>query len=104
MLQEAEVMAGETKAEGLLNISNCECSKHLDVRVLVGDDQLLEGGILAALEEYNTEELATVEVPGIDGKVGPNISAPYVATSPTQLPVEAKDSRDLLGVLFCLPR
>lgn len=43
----------------------------LDVRVLVGDDELLEGGILAALEEYNTEELATVEVPGIDGKVGP---------------------------------
>ncbi|KAG0087473.1 F-actin-capping protein [Podila epicladia] len=40
-----------------------------DVRVLVGDDELLEGGILAALEEYNTEELATVDVPGIDGKV-----------------------------------
>lgn len=48
-----------------------KCSNHLDVRVLVGDDELLEGGILAALEEYNTEELATVEVPGIDGKVGP---------------------------------
>lgn len=41
----------------------------LDVRALVGDDELMDGGILAALEEYNTEELATVEVPGIEGKV-----------------------------------
>jgi capping protein alpha len=41
----------------------------LDVRALVGDDELLDGGILTALEEYNTEELATVEVPGIEGKV-----------------------------------
>ncbi|KAF9556017.1 F-actin-capping protein subunit alpha [Lunasporangiospora selenospora] len=40
-----------------------------DVRALVGDSELLEGGILSALEEYNTEELATVEVPGIEGKV-----------------------------------
>lgn len=43
----------------------------LDVRALVGDDELMDGGILAALEEYNTEELATVEVPGIEGKVQP---------------------------------
>ncbi|KAF9121577.1 F-actin-capping protein [Mortierella sp. 14UC] len=40
-----------------------------DVRALVGDDDLLDGGILTALEEYNIEELATVEVPGIEGKV-----------------------------------
>ncbi|KAF9138191.1 F-actin-capping protein [Mortierella sp. GBA39] len=40
-----------------------------DVRALVGDDELMDGGILAALEEYNIEELATVEVPGIEGKV-----------------------------------
>ncbi|KAF9087809.1 F-actin-capping protein [Mortierella sp. AD031] len=40
-----------------------------DVRALVGDDELLDGGILGALEEYNTEELATVDVPGIEGKV-----------------------------------
>ncbi|KAI1321593.1 F-actin-capping protein [Mortierella claussenii] len=40
-----------------------------DVRGLVGDDELLDGGILNALEEYNTEELATVDVPGIEGKV-----------------------------------
>ncbi|KAF9960739.1 F-actin-capping protein [Mortierella alpina] len=40
-----------------------------DVRALVGDDDLLDGGILGALEEYNTEELATVDVPGIEGKV-----------------------------------
>ncbi|KAF8923727.1 F-actin-capping protein subunit alpha [Dissophora ornata] len=40
-----------------------------DVRGMVGDDELLEGGILNALEEYNTEELATVDVPGIEGKV-----------------------------------
>ncbi|KAF9932415.1 hypothetical protein FBU30_008267 [Linnemannia zychae] len=39
-----------------------------DVRTLVGDDELLEGGILSALEEYNIEELATVDVPGIEGK------------------------------------
>ncbi|KAF9908541.1 F-actin-capping protein [Lobosporangium transversale] len=32
-----------------------------DVRGLVGDDELLDGGILNALEEYNTEELATVD-------------------------------------------
>ncbi|CAO3573336.1 unnamed protein product [Mortierella alpina] len=36
---------------------------------LVGDDDLLDGGILGALEEYNTEELAIVDVPGIEGKV-----------------------------------
>ncbi|KAF9573308.1 F-actin-capping protein [Mortierella alpina] len=41
-----------------------------DVRALVGDDDLLDGGILGALEEYNTEELATVDVPGIEGKAG----------------------------------
>ncbi|KAG0051140.1 F-actin-capping protein subunit alpha-1 [Gryganskiella cystojenkinii] len=40
-----------------------------DVRALVDDDELLTGGIMSALEEYNTEELATVEVPGIEGKV-----------------------------------
>ncbi|KAG0250161.1 F-actin-capping protein [Mortierella polycephala] len=40
-----------------------------DVRALVGDDDLLNGGIVNALEEYNTEELATVDVPGIEGKV-----------------------------------
>ncbi|KAF9408922.1 F-actin-capping protein subunit alpha-1 [Podila epigama] len=40
-----------------------------DVRALVADDELLEGGILPALEAYNTEELATIEVPGITGKV-----------------------------------
>ncbi|KAG0305163.1 hypothetical protein BGZ99_002175, partial [Dissophora globulifera] len=39
-----------------------------DVRGLIGDDELLDGGILGALEEYNTEELATVDVPGIEGK------------------------------------
>ncbi|KAF9352599.1 F-actin-capping protein [Mortierella sp. AD094] len=33
-----------------------------DVRGLVGDDELLDGGILNALEEYNTEELATAIV------------------------------------------
>ncbi|KAF9435172.1 F-actin-capping protein [Entomortierella beljakovae] len=32
-----------------------------DVRGLVGDDELLDGGILDALEDYNTEELATVD-------------------------------------------
>lgn len=73
MLRQAALMAEESKAKVLLNLVTCECSKHLDVRVLVGDDELLEGGILAALEEYNTEELATVEVPGIDGKVGINL-------------------------------
>ncbi|KAF9958532.1 F-actin-capping protein [Mortierella alpina] len=31
-----------------------------DVRALVGDDDLLDGGILGALEEYNTEELAVI--------------------------------------------
>ncbi|KAF9383997.1 F-actin-capping protein [Mortierella sp. AD011] len=35
-----------------------------DVRGLVGDDELLDGGILNALAEYNTEELATVDIPG----------------------------------------
>ncbi|KAG0007960.1 F-actin-capping protein [Entomortierella chlamydospora] len=33
-----------------------------DVRGLVGDDELLDGGILNALAEYNTEELATAIV------------------------------------------
>ncbi|GJJ68825.1 capping protein (actin filament) muscle Z-line, alpha [Entomortierella parvispora] len=39
-----------------------------DVRALVDDDELFTGSIMNAVEEYNTEELATVTVTGEDGK------------------------------------
>ncbi|KAG0301306.1 F-actin-capping protein [Dissophora globulifera] len=50
-----------------------------DVRGLIGDDELLDGGILGALEEYNTEELATVDVPGIEGKASRTCSIVLVS-------------------------
>ncbi|KAF9113536.1 40S ribosomal protein S4 [Mortierella sp. AM989] len=49
-------------ALNLMNFENNDNSHSRDVRGLVGDDELLDGGILRALEEYNTEELATAIV------------------------------------------
>jgi hypothetical protein len=48
----------------------------LDVRGILGEDEAVEAGILNALAEYNTEELATVDVPGIEGKASYQLS-PY---------------------------
>ncbi|KAI8357041.1 F-actin-capping protein subunit alpha [Mortierella sp. GBAus27b] len=39
-----------------------------DVRGILGEDEAVEAGILDALAEYHTEELATVDIPGIEGK------------------------------------
>ena len=46
-------------------------TRTIDVRGIVGDDEVVESGILSALAEYNTEELAVVEVAGIEGKASP---------------------------------
>ncbi|KZO93612.1 F-actin capping protein alpha subunit [Calocera viscosa TUFC12733] len=35
-----------------------------DLRLVVGDDAALEAGVTQALEEYNTEQLVSVDVPG----------------------------------------
>ena len=36
----------------------------IDVRVLIGDDESLETGVLPALMQYNLEQLTVAEVPG----------------------------------------
>jgi capping protein alpha len=35
-----------------------------DVRMLVGDDESLEAGVLPALQQYNLEQFTVAEVPG----------------------------------------
>lgn len=35
-----------------------------DVRMLVGDDESLEAGVLPALQKYNLEQFTVAEVPG----------------------------------------
>ena len=41
----------------------------VDVRTLVNNDEALQDGILQALEQYNTEQLITVTLPGSDHEV-----------------------------------
>ena len=43
---------------------------HIDVRVLIGDDETLETGVLPALMQYNVEQLTVAEVPGAGHNVG----------------------------------
>lgn len=43
---------------------------HIDIRVLIGDDESLETGVLPALSQYNLEQLTVAEVPG----AGHNVS------------------------------
>lgn len=43
---------------------------YVDVRVLIGDDESLETGILPALTQYNLEQLTVAEVPGAGHSVG----------------------------------
>ncbi|ORY96121.1 F-actin capping protein alpha-1 subunit [Syncephalastrum racemosum] len=40
-----------------------------DVRTLIDNDEALQEGILTALEQYNTEQLITVKLPGSDQEV-----------------------------------
>jgi len=41
-----------------------------DIRVLIGDDESLETGVLPALQQYNLEQLTVAEVPGVGHSVG----------------------------------
>jgi capping protein alpha len=50
-------------------MSDRTCAR-LDVRVLIGDDESLETGVLPALMQYNIEQLTVAEVPG----AGHNVS------------------------------
>jgi capping protein alpha len=45
-------------------------SDRIDVRVLIGDDESLETGVLPALVQYNLEQLTVAEVPGAGHNVG----------------------------------
>jgi F-actin-capping protein subunit alpha len=42
----------------------------VDVRVLIGDDESLETGVLPSLRQYNIEQLTVAEVPGAGHNVG----------------------------------
>lgn len=55
----------ETVSEFLLQSPPGEINDVLnDVRVLIGDDESLETGVLPALMQYNIEQLTVAEVPG----------------------------------------
>ena len=52
-----------------LSMSDRTCVR-IDVRVLIGDDESLETGVLPALRQYNLEQLTVAEVPGAGHNVG----------------------------------
>jgi len=47
-----------------------------DVRVLIGDDESLEMGVLPALQQYNLEQFTVAEVPGAGHNVRRHLSSP----------------------------
>ena len=47
-----------------------------DVRVLIGDDESLEMGVLPALQQYNLEQFTVAEVPGAGHSVRHRLSSP----------------------------
>ena len=46
-----------------------------DVRVLIGDDESLEMGVLPALQQYNLEQFTVAEVPGAGHNVRRHLSS-----------------------------
>jgi hypothetical protein len=64
-MSEEEQERIETVSKFLLQSPPGEINDVLnDVRVLIGDDESLETGILPALTQYNLEQLTVAEVPG----------------------------------------